>query len=392
MSRERRSWSEEEDELLRNAVDLGKTPSQQHRNPKGSNHPVFHLAEEPGTMSPSKWHAIAKHVPSRTNKDCRKRWFAKMASDVVKGGWAPEEDEKLVQAIEKYGTRWSLVSSHVQSRNSDQCAKRWTDTLNPMIDRTRWSAEADALLLKAVEEHGKLWTKIVRIYFPGRTGLSAKNRYNSVTRFSTRPPRRKTLKPRARSASTSSTVSSSPSNPPSFDLEPTLVSAESSSRTEKLPSDPPAWPTAELLSSQCLSPTYTYEELYCAMLSSTSTSRPLDMPWNEPYSHFHRAIGDVETEPTIVPPSNSLDESYESSFLSYPVVADTSHPPFQPPALTTSDSLPVMFHTTEEPTKTLDDSPRVAETEYSFPLHSSFWEISVDPQSPDSLTRWTHSY
>ncbi|KAJ3888747.1 Homeodomain-like protein, partial [Lentinula edodes] len=122
------------------------------------------------------WHAIAKHVPSRTNKDCRKRWFAKMASDVVKGGWAPEEDEKLVQAIEKYGTRWSLVSAYVQTRNSDQCAKRWTDTLNPMIDRTRWSAEADALLLNAVQEHGKLWTKIVRIYFPGRTGLAAKNR------------------------------------------------------------------------------------------------------------------------------------------------------------------------------------------------------------------------
>ncbi|KAJ3796605.1 Homeodomain-like protein, partial [Lentinula aff. detonsa] len=122
------------------------------------------------------WHAIAKHVPSRTNKDCRKRWFAKMASDVVKGGWAPEEDEKLVQAIEKYGTRWSLVSAFVQTRNSDQCAKRWTDTLNPMIDRTRWSPEADTLLLDAVKEHGKLWTKIVRIYFPGRTGLAAKNR------------------------------------------------------------------------------------------------------------------------------------------------------------------------------------------------------------------------
>lgn len=62
-------------------------------------------SEDPENPNPSKWHAIAKHVPNRTNKDCRKRWFAKMASDVVKGGWAPDEDEKLVKGIEQYGTR-----------------------------------------------------------------------------------------------------------------------------------------------------------------------------------------------------------------------------------------------------------------------------------------------
>lgn len=60
-----------------------------------------------------------------------------MASDVVKGGWAPDEDERLINAIEKYGTRygaspprlqvtpniisrWSLVATLVQSRNSDR--------------------------------------------------------------------------------------------------------------------------------------------------------------------------------------------------------------------------------------------------------------------------------
>lgn len=63
------------------------------------------IIEDPENPNPSKWHAIAKHVPNRTNKDCRKRWFAKMASDVVKGGWAPDEDEKLVKGIERYGTR-----------------------------------------------------------------------------------------------------------------------------------------------------------------------------------------------------------------------------------------------------------------------------------------------
>ncbi|KAF8910437.1 hypothetical protein CPB84DRAFT_1743312 [Gymnopilus junonius] len=168
--RERRSWTTKEDQLLREAVQK----------------------EDPDNSNPSKWHAIAKHVPNRTNKDCRKRWFAKMASDVVKGGWAPDEDEKLVKGIERYGTRWSLVASVVQTRNSDQCAKRWTDTLNPAIDRTSWSPEADELLLRAVAEHGKVWTKIVKTYFPGRTGLSAKNRYNSITRFnsdSSRGPR-----------------------------------------------------------------------------------------------------------------------------------------------------------------------------------------------------------
>ncbi|KAF5326668.1 hypothetical protein D9619_004002 [Psilocybe cf. subviscida] len=198
--RERRSWTAKEDQLLREAVQK----------------------EDPDNSNPSKWHAIAKHVPNRTNKDCRKRWFAKMASDVVKGGWAPDEDEKLVKGIERYGTRWSLVASVVQTRNSDQCAKRWTDTLNPAIDRTTWSSEADELLLRAVSEHGKVWTKIVKTYFPGRTGLSAKNRYNSITRFnsdlsrSARPRRKSEAGQYAmhrKAESVSSSSSGSPDTP-----------------------------------------------------------------------------------------------------------------------------------------------------------------------------------
>ncbi|KAF8635066.1 hypothetical protein AX15_000558 [Amanita polypyramis BW_CC] len=193
--RERRSWTVKEDQLLRDAVEK----------------------EDPHNPNPSKWHAIAKHVPNRTNKDCRKRWFAKMASDCVKGGWSPEEDERLVRGIKMFGTRWvsdiierpvivadprtdglkspplcKLVTvtvcrhQHLSGLSAyflTECAKRWTDTLNPSIDRSMWTPEADDLLLKAVTEHGKVWTKIVKTYFPGRTGLSAKNRYNSITRF-----------------------------------------------------------------------------------------------------------------------------------------------------------------------------------------------------------------
>lgn len=100
IARERRSWTAKEDQLLRDAVQKGLLY-------------LFFLGfrltllftEDPDNSNPSKWHAIAKHVPNRTNKDCRKRWFAKMANDVVKGGWSPQEDEKLVKGIERYGTR-----------------------------------------------------------------------------------------------------------------------------------------------------------------------------------------------------------------------------------------------------------------------------------------------
>ncbi|KAJ3881575.1 hypothetical protein F5051DRAFT_102092 [Lentinula edodes] len=168
--RERRPWSPEEDDLLRVAV----------------------LKEEPGNPNPSKWFAISTHVPGRTNKDCRKRWFARMAADIVRGVWSADEDTKLLSAVEKYGTKWSLVATMVHTRNSDQCAKRWTDTLDPTIDRSGWTLEQDRTLLDAVNEHGTCWKKIVKTYFPGKTGLSAKNRYTSLTRVqnSSRPPRR----------------------------------------------------------------------------------------------------------------------------------------------------------------------------------------------------------
>lgn len=79
--------------------------SAQHPHLPTLTHSHSPYAEDPDNPNPSKWHAIAKHVPNRTNKDCRKRWFAKMANDVVKGGWSPQEDEKLVKGIDRYGTR-----------------------------------------------------------------------------------------------------------------------------------------------------------------------------------------------------------------------------------------------------------------------------------------------
>ena len=74
--------------------------------------------EDPEANPPSKWHAIAKHIPNRTNKDCRKRWWAQMATRVSKGSWSTEEDERLFAAVDELGTKWAAVAGRVGTRNS----------------------------------------------------------------------------------------------------------------------------------------------------------------------------------------------------------------------------------------------------------------------------------
>lgn len=52
------------------------------------------------------WHRIAAKIPNRTNKDCRKRWVNKVRGGLRSGPWSEAEDQKLRDAVEKYGQRW----------------------------------------------------------------------------------------------------------------------------------------------------------------------------------------------------------------------------------------------------------------------------------------------
>ncbi|KAK4125379.1 hypothetical protein N657DRAFT_570512, partial [Parathielavia appendiculata] len=164
----RQVWTPEEDRLLAEAVAKGNLKSDQ-------------LSETPN-QGPVSWHKVASHLPGRNNKDCRKRWHYSIANTIRKGTWMREEDERLREAVELYGARWSKIAEAVGTRNGDQCWKRWYDCLDPRIDKSPWTAEEDAKLLALVSQYGRNWSDIVHRHFPNRTSLAAKNRYSILRR------------------------------------------------------------------------------------------------------------------------------------------------------------------------------------------------------------------
>ena len=83
-------------------------------------------------------------------------------SKVGKHSWTPEEDEKLMAAVTKYGAcRWSMIAMHVASgRVGKQCRERWNNHLCPDLKKSEWSDAEDLAILQGVADQGTRWCEI----------------------------------------------------------------------------------------------------------------------------------------------------------------------------------------------------------------------------------------
>jgi hypothetical protein len=102
------------------------------------------------------WDAIAELVPGRPKIECTDRWynFLSTKSDETKSrkgkNWTAEEDNKLVDAVEKCnGKDWDVIAELVPGRTKIQCKDRWYNFLISRGDETtarkgkRWTTEED---------------------------------------------------------------------------------------------------------------------------------------------------------------------------------------------------------------------------------------------------------
>ncbi|XP_005408554.1 PREDICTED: snRNA-activating protein complex subunit 4 isoform X1 [Chinchilla lanigera] len=184
----RREWTEEEDRMLTQLV-------QQMR--VGSHVP---------------YRRIVYYMEGRDSMQLIYRWTKSLDPNLKKGLWAPDEDAKLLRAVAKYGEQdWFKIREEVPGRSDAQCRDRYLRRLHVSLKKGRWNAEEEEQLIELIEKHGVgHWAKIAS-ELPHRSGSQCLSKWKIMAGKKQRVRRRRP-RPRVQWSSSSSSGGGSSSS------------------------------------------------------------------------------------------------------------------------------------------------------------------------------------
>ncbi|XP_072422131.1 snRNA-activating protein complex subunit 4 isoform X3 [Chiloscyllium punctatum] len=154
----KKEWTEEEDQMLTELVQKMRV----------------------GNFIP--YTKIAYFMEGRNSSQLLYRWSKSLDPTVKRGPWTQAEDELLLKAVAKYGTReWFKIQEEVPGRVDAQCRGRFLNTLNHNLRKGRWSPQEESEFRELLAKHGVgRWSKI-SAGLVGRTEAQCLHKWKALT-------------------------------------------------------------------------------------------------------------------------------------------------------------------------------------------------------------------
>ncbi|XP_063209151.1 snRNA-activating protein complex subunit 4 isoform X1 [Chroicocephalus ridibundus] len=174
---------------------------------KSEDQMLLELVQEMRVGSHIPYKKIAYYMEGRDSAQLIYRWTKSVDPSLKKGPWTPEEDAMLLAAVKKYGERdWYKIRTEVPGRSDAQCRDRYLKALHCDVKKGKWSLEEEEQLIELVQKHGLgHWSKIAS-ELPHRTGSQCLSKWKLMigSKKRSRPTKRQHVQESSSSSESSS--------------------------------------------------------------------------------------------------------------------------------------------------------------------------------------------
>ena len=126
------------------------------------------------------WLFISTQMKNKPTKECKRR-FKIIRTDIKKGYWSKEEDEKLKNLYSLIGPSWAKIAKLMKNRDGKQVRDRYINTISESLIKSKFSDDEDFLLFLLQKIYGNKWTMFTCL-IKNRSPDSIKNRFNTAVK------------------------------------------------------------------------------------------------------------------------------------------------------------------------------------------------------------------